>query len=82
LKKKPKTTAVISVGKNDYTHPSATVLHSLHSAGYQVHCTNIVNDAVAFYNQLSPEALALVAALDDDSVVVNEKRHLSFEMPF
>jgi competence protein ComEC len=82
LKRKPKTAAVISVGENDYTHPSANVLQSLHAAGYKVHCTNIVNDAVAFYNKVDPKVLALVTALDDISTVVNEKRHLSFEMPF
>jgi hypothetical protein len=82
LKRKPETTAVISVGDNDYNHPSAKVLQSLHTAGYRVHCTNIVNEAVAFYNQIDPEIQALLTALDDDSVVVNEKRHFSFEMPF
>jgi beta-lactamase superfamily II metal-dependent hydrolase len=76
------TPAVISVGANDYAHPSASVLKSLDKGGYTVHCTNIVNDAVGFYNKVSPEVQALLIALDDDSTVVNEKRHLHFEMPF
>jgi beta-lactamase superfamily II metal-dependent hydrolase len=82
LAHKANTPAVISVGANDYAHPSGSVLKSLDEAGYKVHCTNIVNDAVGFYNKVNPEAVALLLALDDDSIVVGEKRHLSFEMPF
>ncbi len=82
LKRKPKTTAFISVGKNDYLHPSSTVMQSLQNADYQVHCTNIVNDAVAFYKLLNPAAETLLTALDDDSTVIHKKRHLFFEMPF
>jgi beta-lactamase superfamily II metal-dependent hydrolase len=76
------TSAVVSVGANDYGHPSGSVLQSLDSAGYQVHCTNIVNDAVVYYNKVAPQVQPLLIALDDVSIVVNEKRHLSFEMPF
>jgi beta-lactamase superfamily II metal-dependent hydrolase len=76
------TPAVVSVGANEYAHPSASVLKSLDKGGYKVHCTNIVNDAGGFYGKVSPEVYALLTALDDDSTVVNEKRHLSFEMPF
>jgi beta-lactamase superfamily II metal-dependent hydrolase len=45
--------AAISVGDNSYKHPSLTVLESLHSAGYGIHCTNKVNDGAVFYDAIS-----------------------------
>ncbi len=82
LARKVGTPVVISVGANDYAHPSASILQSLDEGGYKVHCTNVVNDAVGFYNKVNPKVQALLVALDDDSTVVNEKRHLHFEIPF
>jgi beta-lactamase superfamily II metal-dependent hydrolase len=73
--------AVISVGENDYPHPSKEVLTKLASMDYSVNCTNIVNDAVSFYTDLDSKSKSLIFALDDDSAVINTSgKDLNFQM--
>jgi beta-lactamase superfamily II metal-dependent hydrolase len=59
--------AIASAG-NGYKHPSLKVLEHFHSAGYKVHCTNIVNGMVDFVKMLDDKA----KALDSFSILADE----------
>jgi competence protein ComEC len=81
INKKKECNAVISVGGNDYSHPSKDVLTRLESLSYSVNCTNIVNDAITFYENLDVKSKSLILALDDDTSIINKNvKELKYQM--
>lgn len=72
LKKEPDCVAAVSVGKNNYGHPSEQVLRALHKNRYIVHFTASVNGAKFFLKDLSAEELEKIRSLDHDTVPLEQ----------
>lgn len=72
LKKDEAPFAVISAGGNlKYNHPRFPVIKSFHDAGYEIHCTNIVN-GMADYIEFLKELGRTSAVLDTFSELVSQ----------
>ncbi len=72
LKKEESPFAIISAGVHlKYNHPRYPVIESFHSAGYQIHCTNIVN-GMKTYIKLLKDLGRSSAVLDTFSELVSQ----------
>lgn len=64
--------AIVSAGEHlKYNHPRFQVLKSFHQAGYEIHCTNIVN-GMAQYIELLKKLGKISAVLDTFSDLVSQ----------